>query len=62
MTPRDIIAADLTSARAENERLKAALGQIARMAMFPDDKANRMTLLAAIEIARKAVEGREGLG
>lgn len=37
------------------ERLEAALGNIARMKMFPDDKTNRFTLLAAMEIARAAL-------
>ena len=40
------------------EALKAhaALGQIARMKLFPDDIINRTTLQAAIALARKTTE------
>lgn len=44
----------ITALRAENERLRAALGQIGRMKLVPDDIMNRTTLLAAIQIARAA--------
>lgn len=44
----------ITALRADNERLRAALGQIGRMKLVPDDVMNRITLLAAIQIARAA--------
>jgi hypothetical protein len=37
----------------EIERLRAQLAMIARMKVFPDDVINRMTLAAAIRIARE---------
>jgi hypothetical protein len=37
------------------EQLEAALGNISRMKLFPDDKINRTTLQAAMNIARAAL-------
>lgn len=36
--------------------LETALRQIGRMKLFPDDKINRMTLLAAIRLAERAMQ------
>lgn len=38
------------------ERLEKTLGEISRMRIMPDDKLNRVTLHAAIEIARMQLE------
>lgn len=41
---------------ADNERLRAALGPISRMVTFPDAAMNMVTLSAAKDIARKALQ------
>jgi hypothetical protein len=41
--------------RAENARLRKPLEHISRMQLVPDDELNRMTLVAAVELARDAV-------
>ena len=46
---------ELTALRAANAEMLEVLGNVSRMRMFPDDKINRMTLLAAIEIALAAL-------
>ena len=50
-----VLESELTALRAANAEMLEVLGNVSRMRMFPDDKINRMTLLAAIEIALAAL-------
>jgi hypothetical protein len=52
----DSYEADIEKLKEKLERVRKTLGEISRMRLMPDDKVNRITLHAAIEIARMELE------